>query len=202
MIENSLKMGEVFQDHASKMHSSLLKEVRGRGLFRCIELEKNKYVDANDLATELMKLGLLTKATHDYMIRLAPALTINDVQIRSSVKIIRKALTSLYDIKRDRKTIYLSEKKGENKDEKDEKEVKVKKVVKKAVKEGKKEGDAIKDEEKEAAKKEDETPKEDKRKKNKGRPPKPKAENTADATIVPEEDNKIDKEKKEKTASL
>ena len=85
----------------------MVKEVRGRGLFRCIELEKNKYVDANDFATHLMKNGLLTKATHNYMVRLAPALTIDEKAIRKSVKIIRKSLTSLVAEHKEKKSVYL-----------------------------------------------------------------------------------------------
>jgi ornithine--oxo-acid transaminase len=38
MIENSFKMGEIFQDELSKIKSPLIKEVRGKGLFRSIEI--------------------------------------------------------------------------------------------------------------------------------------------------------------------
>lgn len=95
MVENSLKMGEIFQDELSKIKSPLLVEMRGRGLFNCIELNRNQGVDANDLALHLMKFGLLTKATQQYMIRLAPALIIKEDEIRKAVRIIKKGMKAL-----------------------------------------------------------------------------------------------------------
>ena len=76
MIENSLKMGEILRDELSKIKSPLVKETRGRGLFNAIELVDDSYVDGNDFAYVLMKLGLLTKAAHEFAVRLAPALVI------------------------------------------------------------------------------------------------------------------------------
>lgn len=78
MVENSLKMGNVLKDGLASIDSKLIKEQRGRGLFRSIELHDHKDYDGNDLAIELMKLGLLTKATKKNTIRLAPSLIINE----------------------------------------------------------------------------------------------------------------------------
>lgn len=82
MVENSNKMGEIFQDELSKLKSKLIKEVRGRGLFRSIEIVHDAHVDGNDLAYACMKFGVVTKATHKYSLRLAPALSINEEQIK------------------------------------------------------------------------------------------------------------------------
>lgn len=69
-------MGKVLEKELGEITSPLIKEQRGRGLFRSIELVSDSHVNGNDLAYELMKLGLLTKATKTYSLRLAPALII------------------------------------------------------------------------------------------------------------------------------
>jgi ornithine--oxo-acid transaminase len=78
MIENALKMGDVLGDELSKIKSPLIIDQRGRGLFRAVEVAHDSHVNGSDFAYILMKLGLLTKATHDYSLRLAPALVINE----------------------------------------------------------------------------------------------------------------------------
>ena len=88
MIENALKMGDVFAEELSKLKSPIIADKRGRGLFRAIEVAHDSHCDGSDLAYILMDLGLLTKATHDYSLRLAPALIINETQIKDACKII------------------------------------------------------------------------------------------------------------------
>lgn len=82
MPENAAKMGEIFKEELSKIKSSIISDQRGRGLFRAIEVNRDSRVNGNDLAYILMKLGLLTKATHDYSLRLAPALVIKEQEVR------------------------------------------------------------------------------------------------------------------------
>ena len=82
MPENAAKMGEIFKEELSKIKSSIISDQRGRGLFRAIEVNRDSRVNGNDLAYILMKLGLLTKATHDYSLRLAPALVIKEEEVR------------------------------------------------------------------------------------------------------------------------
>jgi ornithine--oxo-acid transaminase len=78
MPENAGKMGEIFKEELSKIKSSIISDQRGRGLFRAIDVNRDSRVNGSDLAYILMKLGLLTKATHDYSLRLAPALVIKE----------------------------------------------------------------------------------------------------------------------------
>ena len=51
-----------------------------------------------------MKLGLLTKATHDYSIRLAPALIINKKQVKEASQVIAEGVKVLDKINKDRST--------------------------------------------------------------------------------------------------
>ena len=73
----------------------MFKEIRGRGLFVGVEIKSELKVDGNDFAKILSKHGLLTKATHDSTIRLAPPLVITSDEIHQSVEIIKAATTDL-----------------------------------------------------------------------------------------------------------
>jgi acetylornithine/succinyldiaminopimelate/putrescine aminotransferase len=52
-------------------------------------------VTGHDFAYILMKKGLLTKATHDYALRLAPALVIKEGEIIEAANIIKEGVKEL-----------------------------------------------------------------------------------------------------------
>lgn len=86
MVENAKRMGEILSDRLSKLKSPLIKEIRGRGLFWAIEIEGRKTeVTGNDYAACLLNRGLLTKATHENSVRIAPALVIREEEIKLGV---------------------------------------------------------------------------------------------------------------------
>lgn len=95
MIENAANLGPVLLSEVSNIKSPLIKEVRGRGLFVGLELRNDLKVDGNDLSKILMKKGLVTKATHDSTIRLAPPLVITKEEILQAVEIIKAAVKAL-----------------------------------------------------------------------------------------------------------
>ena len=95
MAENSLAMGHILRERFDALKSPLIKEVRNRGLFAGIEFVSDAKVDGNDYAKILMTNGLLTKATHTYCVRFAPALIINEKEIHESADIIEKSLAQL-----------------------------------------------------------------------------------------------------------
>lgn len=102
MVENSAKQGDLLKSELLKINSDLFKEVRGRGLFVGVELKSDLAVDGNDFAKILCKHGLLTKATHDSTIRLAPPLVITREEVLESVEIIKRALGDLEQLNADR----------------------------------------------------------------------------------------------------
>ena len=102
MVENAVAMGDLLHDQLSSIKSSLIKETRGRGLFRAIETVHDARVKGDDLASILMKKGLLTKATHDYTIRLAPALIIKEHEIMEAAKIIKEGVKELEKLNNER----------------------------------------------------------------------------------------------------
>lgn len=102
MPENALAMGEILGNELAKIKSPLIKECRGRGLFWAIEVNSGLKVNGNDFAYVLMKHGLLTKATHDYSLRLAPALIIKENEVVEAAKIIADGVKDLEKLNKER----------------------------------------------------------------------------------------------------
>ncbi len=73
LAQRSLELGQYFQEKLKAIKSSVIKEVRGKGLFIGVELTEpaRKYCEA------LKEKGLLCKETHVNVIRFAPPLVIS-----------------------------------------------------------------------------------------------------------------------------
>ena len=92
MTENSFKMGNLLAEKFQAFNNPLVKEVRNRGLFCGLEFRHDLPVNGNHYAKILMKNGLLTKATHDYCVRFAPALVIEEKELLEAVDIVGQSL--------------------------------------------------------------------------------------------------------------
>ena len=92
MIENSAKMGEYFLSELNKVHSPVIKEIRGKGLMIAIELKRESRISARQICKKLLGKGILCKETHLYTIRFAPPLVIKKSEIDLAVGKIREAL--------------------------------------------------------------------------------------------------------------
>jgi len=77
LVAQSAKLGAYFLECLQSVRSSSIREIRGRGLWIGIELNRS----ARPYCEELMTEGLLCKETHDTVIRLAPPLTITKSEI-------------------------------------------------------------------------------------------------------------------------
>lgn len=92
LAENSAKLGHYMLQQLHTIKSPIIKEIRGKGLFIGVEIE-SETISAREICLELMKEGLLTKETHNTVIRLAPPLVINQSQIDDAINIIKKVMT-------------------------------------------------------------------------------------------------------------
>ena len=88
LVERSAELGAYFLGRLRTLTSSIIKEVRGRGLWIGLELT----VAARPYCERLMEEGLLCKDTHDYVIRLAPPLVITREEIDWAFDRIRKVI--------------------------------------------------------------------------------------------------------------
>lgn len=91
LVENAHDRGEYFRKCLSQLHSSSIKEVRGKGLFIGIEIDNQK-AKASEVCLQLLKAGILSKDTHETVIRLAPPLIITDAQIDEAMEKIKSVL--------------------------------------------------------------------------------------------------------------
>lgn len=92
LVERSATLGEYMLQQLKKINSPLIKDIRGKGLFIGIEIDPKK-ASARDMCLKLMEHGVLSKETHDTVIRLAPPLVITRKQIDIAINIIKKTLT-------------------------------------------------------------------------------------------------------------
>lgn len=77
LVQNSAERGDQMRSGFDKIKSTLLKDVRGRGLMTAIEVDRDSFVNGDDLCEIFRNHGMLTKSTKEFSIRFTPALVIN-----------------------------------------------------------------------------------------------------------------------------
>ena len=88
LVERSEELGGYFLAKLRGLRSSLIKEVRGRGLWLGVEL----YTQARKYCEALKEEGVLCKETHDRTIRIAPPLVIKREEIDWAFERLQKVL--------------------------------------------------------------------------------------------------------------
>ncbi|MGI9204096.1 MAG: ornithine--oxo-acid transaminase [Woeseiaceae bacterium] len=92
--ERSMKMGEYLMSKLQQLDSPLISEVRGSGLFVGIEIDP-AIGSAREICERLMDRGLLSKETHETVVRLAPPLVITREEIDWAVEQIQAVLQEM-----------------------------------------------------------------------------------------------------------
>ena len=87
----SASMGSYMLEQLMEIDSPLIVDVRGRGLFIGLEVDP-KLVSARAICEALMVRGLLSKETHETVVRLAPPLVISKEEIDWAVQQIREVI--------------------------------------------------------------------------------------------------------------
>jgi ornithine--oxo-acid transaminase len=94
LVRNSAELGDFFIERLRRISSPAIKLVRGRGLWTALEIEP-AYFPARKVAEELIKEGILTKDTHETVLRLAPPLLVTKDQLEWAAEKIEKVLQRL-----------------------------------------------------------------------------------------------------------
>jgi ornithine--oxo-acid transaminase len=94
LIDNSLTLGEHFREGLRRLNSPLITDVRGRGLLIGMEVDPDR-VSARTVCEHLMEQGILTKDTHETVVRLAPPLIIDRETIDNALTTIGNTLSQL-----------------------------------------------------------------------------------------------------------
>jgi ornithine--oxo-acid transaminase len=91
LVENSAKLGPWFMDKLKAMKFKSIKQVRGRGLFIGLVLDR----PARPYCEALMAEGMLCKETHENVIRFAPPLVISKKELNMALTRINKVFKKL-----------------------------------------------------------------------------------------------------------
>ena len=91
LVGRSAARGDYLIKALRTIASPLISDIRGRGLFIGIEIEPS-LATARSVCEALMARGLLSKETHDTVVRLAPPLIISEAEIDWAVMQIREVL--------------------------------------------------------------------------------------------------------------
>jgi ornithine--oxo-acid transaminase len=92
--ERSKEMGDYLMGRLQGLDSPLISDIRGRGLFVGIEIDPARG-SAREICEALMERGLLSKETHETVVRLAPPLVINREEIDWAVEQISEVLNEM-----------------------------------------------------------------------------------------------------------
>jgi ornithine--oxo-acid transaminase len=91
LAERSAEMGTYLLEQLQNIDSPLIRDIRGRGLFIGLEIDP-AHSSARSIVEALMERGLLSKETHETVVRLAPPLIIGRAEIDWAVQQIREVL--------------------------------------------------------------------------------------------------------------
>ena len=91
LVERAEEMGDYLLSKLRLLTSPIIKSVRGKGLLTGIEIDTH-YVSGYEFCNALIAKGVLSKETHETVIRLAPPLIITKDQIDFALTAIRETL--------------------------------------------------------------------------------------------------------------
>ena len=98
LAERSAELGAHLMQKLAALKSPLIKSLRGKGLFVGIEID-SKRARAREVCERLMAQGILSKETHETVVRLAPPLVITREQIDWAVERIALVLAEMGQLK-------------------------------------------------------------------------------------------------------
>ncbi len=94
LSERAEAAGRHLMERLHALRHPAIKEVRGQGLFVGVEIHRG-FASARQVCERLLEEGVLSKDTHDTVVRLAPPLVVSKEQIDEAVEALARALRSL-----------------------------------------------------------------------------------------------------------
>lgn len=91
MVENSAKLGDYMMEQLRGINSPLIREVRGKGLWIGVDFDPAK-IAARKICEKMMARGILSKETHETVVRFAPPLTISQAEVDWCLEQFREVL--------------------------------------------------------------------------------------------------------------
>jgi ornithine--oxo-acid transaminase len=90
LVERAARLGAILLHALKPLEGKLVLDVRGRGLLVGLQLAQ----PARPYCERLMEHGVLCKETHEYVIRLAPPLVIDDADLSWMIEQVRGVLAN------------------------------------------------------------------------------------------------------------
>jgi ornithine--oxo-acid transaminase len=94
LIARSAELGAHLLARLGTLRSPLIREVRGKGLFIGVEVDRDR-ITARDVVDRLLARGILSKDTHGTVVRFAPPLTIDREALDWAVEEVRAVFVEL-----------------------------------------------------------------------------------------------------------
>lgn len=94
LAEHALAMGERLQRGLHAIDHPAIRDIRGKGLLIGMELDP-AVISARQFCVQLMQKGMLSKETHETVVRLAPPLIITPQEIDTALAILGAAFAAL-----------------------------------------------------------------------------------------------------------
>jgi ornithine--oxo-acid transaminase len=91
LAENAERLGKIFREEMKMVKSDMIELVRGKGLLNAVVVRPKGGKTAWDVCLAMKDKGLIAKPTHEHIIRFAPPLIINEVQLREAISLIKEA---------------------------------------------------------------------------------------------------------------
>jgi ornithine--oxo-acid transaminase len=91
LAENADRLGQIFRAEFSNIKSDMIELVRGKGLLNAVVIRPKNGKEAWDVCLAMKEKGLIAKPTHGHIIRFAPPLVINEIQLREAIGLIKEA---------------------------------------------------------------------------------------------------------------
>ena len=94
LSQNARKLGKIFREELAKFieTSNIATLVRGKGLLNAVVIKPKNGKTAWDVCLKLRDKGLLAKPTHQHIIRFAPPLVINKMELMEAIGIIENTI--------------------------------------------------------------------------------------------------------------
>lgn len=95
LADNAERLGKVFRGELEKnLNSHIATIIRGKGLLNAVVIQETKDCDAYKVCMRLRDNGLLSKPTHQHIIRFAPPLTMTDDHMSECLDTITRTINS------------------------------------------------------------------------------------------------------------
>ncbi|MBS1318620.1 MAG: ornithine--oxo-acid transaminase [Parabacteroides sp.] len=95
LAENAENLGKIFREKIRQIPSDLIDLVRGKGLLNAVVINPKNGKTAWDVCLKMRDKGLLAKPTHQHIIRFAPPLVINKVELMQAIGLIENTFAEL-----------------------------------------------------------------------------------------------------------